>query len=504
VGLGFIGCRTDSPPATTTMPPTAAPVHPSPVEPVVEPSPEPTGPPKTAILTPTIQAARLYAQQQVLSKSASVQPDLLPLPDGPLPGASLAAEPMPGFFTRLEYPEGSQPLATFEQALAQLEAGTRKEPVRLAMYGASGTAVDLWTAYLRAYLHKRFGDGGPGVIAPAPHTKWYRHHEYVVSASKLKHWTKHNSYRHKDPEAKGLFGAMGVAMSAKSKWASVTIRPNKRSVSALLVTQFDFYHLVQPRGGSYIIKVDGKKVAEVSTKAKRRKDPAKLGTHRIEVAAGEHEIRLEIKGNGEVRMLGIAAETGTPGVVVDNFGVDGARIANLKLWDKELWQEHLRLRDPVLYTLHFGTNSAVDEDESMTKYEKDYRLALDQFREAVPKASCVVLGPSDYPKVDGEVVTPRPRIGEIRELQRKLAVEYGCAFWDMLKFVGGEGAQAAWVKAELTRKDYLHLSRNGYVRWGIGLTDALLYNYDLDRLDSVEPIPAATTTDVAEHAQPNP
>ncbi len=484
------------------MPPTvmAEPSQPAVVEPpstVTEPV-ETVDPTKRPVLTPEIRAARVYAQQTVLAKSAPLQPDLMPLPDGPLPGKALAAEPMPGFFTQLEVPDGQNPLQSFETALKELQAGTRKKPVRLAMYGASGTAVDLWTAYLRAYLHKRFGDGGPGMIAAAPPTKWYRHHEFVVSASSLKrHWTKHNSYRHKDPDSKGLFGAMGVAMSAKHKRAYTIISPSKRSVSALAVTTFDFFHLVKPRGGSYVVKVDGKRVAEVSTKAKKRKDPPKLGSHRIEVEAAEHEVRIELKGNGDVRFLGVAAETGTPGVVVDNFGVDGARIANLKLWDKPLWQEHLRQRDPVLYTLHFGTNTAVDEDESMTKYERDYRAALDMFREAVPNASCVVLGPSDFPKVDGEVVTPRPRIGEIREAQRKLAAEYGCAFWDMLKFVGGEGAQAAWVQAELTRKDYLHLTRNGYVRWGIGLTDALMYNYDRSRQQRGELDTAATNPDVA-------
>lgn len=491
------------------MPPTVAatPVQDTAPQPIAEPEPEPqptVDPAKLPVLNPTIQAARQHAQEAVLAKSQPLQPDLQPLPDGPLPGAALGPEPMPGFFTRLELPAGQNPLANFEQALAELEDGTRKEPVRLAMYGASGTAVDLWTAYMRAYLHKRFGDAGPGMIAPAPHTKWYRHHEFVVSASSLKrHWTKHNSYRHKDPDTKGLFGAMGVAMSAKSKRAYSIIKPSKRSTSALAATTFDFFHLVKPKGGNYIIKVDGKQVAEVKTKTKKRKDPPKLGVHRIEVEAGEHEIRLDIKGNGEVWMLGIAAETGEPGVVVDNFGIDGARIANLKLWDQDLWQEHLRLRDPELYTLHFGTNSAVDEDESMTKYEKDYRAALDMFRAAVPQASCVILGPSDYPKVDGEEISPRPRIGEIRELQRKLAVEYGCAFWDMLKFVGGEGAQTAWVQAELTRKDYLHLTRNGYVRWGIGLTDALMYNYDWSRRSQGDPGTAAKQQNVAPTQVPN-
>ena len=72
----------------------------------------------------------------------------------------------------------------------------------------------------------------------------------------------------------------------------------------------------------------------------------------------------------------------------------------------------------------------------------------------------------------------RPLLVEIREVQRRLAGEYGCAYWDMLKFDGGDGAKAAWAEAGLARRDYLHLTRAGYLRWGIAFADALMQRYD--------------------------
>ncbi len=513
------GCRPSENATTTTTP------VPDPVEHVAEPEPE--GPPQMpphAVLDESFQSAREAAQRRLLSGSAELQPELGPLPEGPLPGSSLAPEPLPGFFAPMELPgEGTEAehnaLATFEAALDGLDSGERRTPARLVMYGASGTAVDLWTGYLRTYLQERFGDGGPGMISAAPPTRWYRHHEFEVTASK-KHWTKHNSFRLESEEDPGHFGVMGLAMSAKSKRAWAEIRPQPGSTSARAVKFYDVFFLTQPRGGSFSIKVDGELVTKVSTKLPRGEEAPRLGVHRVEVEPGEHRLRLELKGDGTVRFLGVSAETGEPGVIVDTLGVDGARISNWRSWDDGLWSEHLRQREPVLYALHFGTNSAVDTDLSIPRYEETYRGVLDRLRAAAPDASCVILGPGDFPMVKEPEVAedpeaakksakgkksaksnkskkskksdkaseeeeaapveliPRPLLSEIREIQRRLAPEYGCAYWDMLKFDGGHGAKAAWAEAGLARADYLHLTRGGYLRWGIGFADALMQRYD--------------------------
>ncbi len=514
------GCR-PSENATTTTTPVPDPA----VEEVAEPEPE--GPPQMpphAVLDESFRGARETAQRRLISGTKPLQPELEPLPEGPLPGSSLAAEPLPGFFAPMELPGAGTPtetnaLATFEAALDALAAKERQEPVRLVMYGASGTAVDLWTGYLRTYLQARFGDGGPGMISAAPPTRWYRHHEYEVKASK-KHWTKHNAFRLESEEDPGYFGVMGLAMSAKSKRAWAEIAPLPGSTSARAVRHYDVFFLAQPRGGSFTVKVDGESVGKVSTKLPKGEEGPRLGVHRVEVEPGEHRLRLELKGDGTVRFLGISAETGEPGIIVDTLGVDGARISNWRAWNQDLWAEHLRQREPVLYALHFGTNSAVDTDLSIARYEETYRGVLDRLRAAAPAASCVILGPGDFPMVkEPEVaeeaeptkrsskkaskrsskkgskkastkgaeqaaeeapveLVPRPLLTQIREIQRRLAPEYGCAYWDMLKFDGGHGAKAAWAEAGLARADYLHLTRSGYLRWGIGFADALMQRYD--------------------------
>lgn len=448
-------------------------------EPAPQAEPDPPPPlPRTAVLDDAIRAARTTAQLRILPRNQEPFPDLPPLPDGPLPGADVPPEAIPGFFAPLHYPPDHDPLASFEAALAELEAGTRDTPVRLAFYGASGTASDLWTGYVRAYLQARFGNGGPGLVAAAKPNRWYRHTEFQLEVPK-KRWTRNNSYRRVDDEDPGHFGAMGQSVTADSKRAWSEIKPGKRSTTADQIAFYELHHLQQPRGGSYVVRIDGKVAAEVSTRLPKGEDRPRLGTHRVDVESGEHTVRIELAGDGEVRLLGMVAETEKPGIVLDTLGVDGAKTSNQLLWDEPLWTEHIRSRDPVLYVLAFGSNESVDEDEPISQYESENRRVLERFRRVLPDASCVMFGPGDFPKIDEEgMPQPRPRLDEIREVQRRLAPEYGCAFFDALQMVGGHGAKSAWVNAGLAREDYLHLTRRGYVRLAMGFADALMHRYD--------------------------
>ena len=56
-----------------------------------------------AVVDAAIQPAREAGQRRLLAAKAELQPDLLPLPEGPLPGSRLAAAPLPGFFAPMEF-----------------------------------------------------------------------------------------------------------------------------------------------------------------------------------------------------------------------------------------------------------------------------------------------------------------------------------------------------------------------------------------------------------------
>lgn len=482
LAVPVLSCRSgDSTPAPVSTPSEPAAAAPEPVVDTLPPQPTPLPPlPDTAVIDAGVRAAKARAQREVLSQSEPAQPELQPLPKGALPGAALTAEPMPGFFTPLQMPPQGDPLARLESALAGLESGSSTEPVRLALYGASGTAVDLWTAYVRRYLQARFGDGGPGIVSAARHNRWYRHHELSITSSK--HWTKRNAYRRDGEDDPGYFGPMGVCHDTASKRAWAEIRKGRRAPNDRNLAYYELLHLLQPGGGHYRIALDGTPQGDVSTALPSDESRPRLGVHRIALDSGQPPLRLEATGDGVVRMLGVIAETGQPGVVVDTLGIDGAKITNQLLWDETLWAESIVRRDPVLYVLAFGTNSSVNEEDPLSEWEAGFRQVLQRFAKTLPEAGCVIFGPGDYPIVEGDQLLPRPRLDKIRDIERRLAPEYGCAYWDALKFVGGQGAKAAWVEAGLARDDYLHLTRAGYVRLGMGFADALMQRYDWRRV----------------------
>ena len=482
-----LACRSGETSPTPASVPTEASVSEADKPPAEEPPAAASLPPVPdhPILDDTIRAARTRAQSEVLSGKEEPQPDLQPLPDGPLPGLDLPAEPLPGFFTKLEMPPEGDPLARFEAGLAELEAGERTEPVRVAVYGASGTAIDLWTAYVRRYLQARFGDGGPGIVSAAKHNKWYRHHELSIDSSK--HWTKHNAYRRNGEDDPGYYGPIGVCHDTASKRAWAEIGKARRAPDDRAIAFYEVLHLQQPGGGHYRLALGGKEVAKVDT-ACPDSDRPHLSTHRIEIDAGHPKLRIEAVGDAPIRMLGVVAETGKPGVVLDTLAFDGAKITNQLVWDEPVWADGIKRRDPALVVMAFGTNASVREEENpLPEWEQGFRTVLERFQKTLPDAGCVILGPGDYPIVEGDQILPRPRLAEIRAIERRLAPEYGCAYWDALKFVGGEGAKKAWVEAGLARDDYLHLTRAGYVRLGIAFADALLQRYDWRRSQENKP-----------------
>ncbi|MEM9459311.1 MAG: GDSL-type esterase/lipase family protein [Myxococcota bacterium] len=394
--------------------------------------------------------------------------------DAQLGDGTVEPPPMPGVFVPIADPAQSEALASFHAALAALQQ--RRDPdgkVRVAMYGASGTAADLAVGYVRTYLQARFGDGGPGFVPLVPLSRWYRHNEVVVRAAKG--WRKEHAQVRKGRHD-GHYGLLGASFSATAgkRWAR--IEPKKSSRSCEGIGHVELFFLRQPGGGSFRVWLDGDPAQTVSTHA----DAFEPGYHVIDVAPGAHTVHVETVDDAEVRVFGAVLERPDPGVVVDVLGIDGTRSSNMLTWNEALWADNLRRRAPDLYTLSYGTNESVDDELSIPLYAEDLRAELRRFAQALPDASCLLLGPVDFPILEDGQVRPRPVLREIIEVQRQVAVEEGCGFWDGIAFMGGELSMSTWVQSQppLARADHLHFTKWGAARKGMALADALMHAFD--------------------------
>jgi len=189
-------------------------------------------------------------------------------------------------------------------------------------------------------------------------------------------------------------------------------------------------------------------------------------------------------GDGPVRLFGLSVEHATPGVVLDTLGIPGARVRYHLHWEDSVYREHLARRQPDLVVLAYGTNESGDDDVPLETYEARLRKVLVRVRQTVPNASCLLIGPSDRPvRVEEKNAPisyePRPRTGQLVEVQRRVSAELGCGFFDLVAFMGGEMSMLRWVAAEppLGTPDYVHFTRAGYEHLSEVLYEALMARY---------------------------
>ncbi len=364
----------------------------------------------------------------------------------------------------------SEPLAHFYDALRKLEAGKDDDgKVHVLMYGASHTDADIYPHYVRAYLRERFGDGGHGFVHVAKPWRWYGHVEMLTEG--FKHWRTEHAQRGKARED-GYYGLIGASLSATKSKAFGRVSHRDGSVGS----NYEIYYLAQPKGGSFKVLVDGSQHAKVSTKA----SAFGPGYYGIDLPEASHTVEVQPLGNGEVRLFGMSVERDTPGIVVDTLGIGGTRASNMLKWAPDVWYDNVRRRKPDLITLAYGTNEA-NSGISESRYRERLVEVLGRLREAAPEASCLLMGPGDFPKKgeDG-LYHPRESTSYILEAQREVALEMGCAFWDLRAFMGGEMSMDDWVDATppMAKADHIHFTRRGYVRVGMGLVDAMMAGFD--------------------------
>lgn len=388
-------------------------------------------------------------------------------------GPELLAEPDAerlGFDIGIEDRDGRS-MAALHQALRRAEAGEGQ--ARLAFYGASHVASDLFTGYLREQLQARFGDAGHGMVMMAHPWRTYRHFGIELESSRrLWSMTKVRANR-REPEH---FGVNGVFVETDRANAWGRLRTLRRGEVGRSASLFDLYYMNQPGGGSFDVLVDGRPAERVSTQAAERS----AGYATFRVPDGEHTFEVRTAGDGRVRLFGAAVERDAPGVIVDTLGINGARARYHLLWDDALYREHLQRRRPDLVVLAYGTNESGDSS-SMERYEGEVRQVVRRVRETVPNASCLLIGPSDRPFRRGEEgYLDRPRTADLVEVQHRVAVEEGCGFFDLVSYMGGPLSMVQWVANEppYGAPDHVHYTRRGYRRLGEVLHRALLRGYD--------------------------
>lgn len=356
-------------------------------------------------------------------------------------------------------------LDPFFASLANLERHGRPEVVTILHYGDSPTTADLITGDARALLQQRFGDAGPGFNLIAKPWPWYGHRSVTITDHGWRSLTGVGSMR------QGVYGLGGATLVGGPGAHSSFKLADKSLTSAEL--QF----LTEPGGGSITLSAGETALATVST-AGPADTPA---THRVELPAGTGALELTVSG-GEVRMLGIDLRKGHSGILYDSLGLNGASTTVVsRTFSPTAWTAELQHAAPALVILNYGTNESTFAGFVQTQYEAELRAAVAKLRAALPDVPVLIMSPMDRGERGGlNEIHTMATIPEIVALQRRVAADLGCAFFDTFSAMGGDGTFARWyaAKPRLVTADLIHPTPQGALIVAEQLVGNLSLGYD--------------------------
>jgi lysophospholipase L1-like esterase len=330
----------------------------------------------------------------------------------------------------------------FYSALWRTERGAPLAITRILHYGDSPTTADLITGDTRQLLQKRFGDAGHGFTLIGKPWAWYEHRGVELSSHGWQmdpgtRWDLRN----------GLFGLGGVAFSGHTgAYSRVTLRDPNQS-------RLEVWFLRQPDGGSIAISSGGETIGSIETDGTSRT----AGFARFELKPGTGT--LEFSTEGAVRLFGITLEKARAGVVYDSIGLNGASVsAPALIFNESHWAQELRHRNPDLVVLNYGTNESGFAAFLTREYEVELREAIRRVRAALPNASILVMSPMDRGQKNGGEIETLPTIPRIVDIQRRVAGQLGCGFFNTFEAMGGAGTMARWYDSQprLVSADFIH------------------------------------------------
>lgn len=339
------------------------------------------------------------------------------------------------------------------RALLGLEAGERRL-VRVLHFGDSHVASGPEAAFLAAALRRAFGDGGAGLGLPGVPARLQVRDGLTGGASAG--WRRVAPRRGDPPRPAGLAGSyLETFQPGESAWIEGT------------GTSFRLTFWRQPAGGAIEVRAAGRVAAAESLDG-----PAGVGVLRLSAPGpGPHRWEVRTTRRGAVRLLGAALEN-ERGVAYGPLAQNGATAELLLACEERAFAELLRIEQPDILILAFGTNEAGDPRFDAAAYELVLARVLDRIRGARPEAAVVLAGPPDRGDSPGAAAV----LPAVAAAQRRVAERFGALFVDRRAAMGGAGSARRWAASEppLARPDLVHFTAPGYARLAGMLLDGLL------------------------------
>jgi lysophospholipase L1-like esterase len=382
----------------------------------------------------------------------------------------IAPEELDGLTQTIADP-GGRAMAPFYRALLRTAEKRPKAITRVAHFGDSAVAADSITVTMRRRMQTRFGDSGHGFILIAPGEMHYLHRDIRHRASA--DWNLYPIVLLS--LGTDWYGYGGVQFrSTADSWARFSTIDEgdigKR------VSGFEVFYQRYPGGGKLITKLDNQPRTVTPTRYNQREDAWLT----IKTTDGPHSLSIRTDGCSPVRLYGVVLERDRPGVVYDSLGMVGGRAERLLAAEHKHIQGQLKHRKPNLVILAFGGNEAENRWLDIARYERTLRKVVNHVCLPRNETACLLFAPLDQGERNerGKISTIA-KLPEIVAVQRRVAREEGCAFFNTYEAMGGKNAMRAWYrqKPRLATSDFRHATAAGYERIGNMFYKAVLKGF---------------------------
>jgi lysophospholipase L1-like esterase len=410
------------------------------------------------VVLETTKLARPFTLSEVLDFRPRDIPNVEPL--APIPASTRPITALKRPIIEPNLIDQHDNLRAFYLALWRTELGAPGAITRVLHYGDSPVTADSITADVRSLLQQHFGDAGHGFILIAKPWAWYGHRGVEVRG---KGWriAAATQVRAKD----GFHGLGGVSFEGDTGASSHFELVEDHA-------EMEIHFLSQPGGGVLTVEAGGQKLGDVETEG-----PDKQPAYRtFPLNAGAREIDLSVQ-RGPVRLFGVSFERNAPGVIYNSLGLNGGQVqVVVRYFDKPQWTEELQHQHPDLVVINYGTNESIYADYIERYYPGELRQVIERVKAAVPRASVLIMSPMDRGQRDSNSrITTVPALPRLVEIQRQIASEMGCAFFNTFQAMGGEGTMARWYDStpRLVSADFTHPMPAGARKVGVLLDQAL-------------------------------
>lgn len=260
--------------------------------------------------------------------------------------------------------------------------------------------------------------------------------------------------------------------STRGEYLWLDLRDHRKRTT---VQGVKIFYLPGVRGAAVTVSMDGGRAYRIRIPPARQSARAES----IEITGSQRVSTLKIQVRGGVFQLqGIQLmREHRPQVEMDLFAFPSATVRGWAMLDTGYLRDSLPGSPYDAVVLEYGTNEGNIEPFDAERYAGTLEAALVNLRQVLPKASCLLMGPTDRGRLlparrgalsreaRSEQLLRYSRIHQsIIAIQREEAAKHGCAHWDWQAYMGGLGGAYRWALATppLASPDLIHLTPAGY------------------------------------------